>query len=134
MPLVLFVIMAGFYWKLTLTQQYDWVWGYDLSYQVMPWFEEQARDWQHSSFPLWDPYMWGGQPLLGQAQPGAAYPLNWILFLLPRRGGHIMWPAVQWYFVVIRLMAAAFCYLLCRDLGRSRTASVAAGVIFALSG
>jgi len=135
MAVLLFVVVAGFYWKITLTRQYDWVWGPDLAQQVLPWFGEQARAWNQATYPLWDPYMWGGQPLLAQAQPGAAYPLNWLLFALPLRSdGLIHWWALQWYFVVMRLMAAAFCYLLCRDLGRSRTASLLAGAVFGLGG
>ncbi len=133
--LLLFAVVAGFYWKITLTRQYDWVWGPDLTQQVLPWFGEQARAFHQGIFPLWDPYMWGGQPLLAQAQPGAAYPLNWLLFALPlRRDGLIQWWALQWYFVLIRFMAVGFCYLLCRDLGRSRTASVLAGTVFGLGG
>jgi hypothetical protein len=134
MAFVLFVIIAGFYWKLTLTRQYDWIWGPDLATQVLPWFQLEARQWHSGSVPLWDPSMWGGQPLIGQAQPGVVYPLNWILFLIPLRNGLIRSDALQWYFVVIHLMAAAFCYLLCRDLGRSRAASLVGGLVFALSG
>ena len=71
----------------------------------------------------------------GQAQPGAAYPLNWILFLLPLEEGHIAGWALAWYYVFIHLMAAGFCYLFCRSVARSpRTASLAGGIIFSLSG
>ena len=114
--------MAGFYWKLTLTRQFDWMTGPDLAEQVLPWFQVQAREWHAGRLPLWDPYLWAGQPLFGQAQPGAAYPLNWILFLLPLENGHIAGWALAWYYVTIHLMAAGFCYLFCRSLGRSRTA------------
>ena len=134
MALVLFVVVAGFYWKLTLTKQFDWVWGPDVATQVLPWFTEQARFWGKGTIALWDPTMWAGQPFLGQAQPGTAYPLNWILFALPLHRGHIMWTVLQWYFVAIRLMAVGFCFWLCRDLGRSRVASLLAGVIFGLGG
>ena len=135
MALLMLAIVAGFYWKLTLTHQFDWIWGPDLAQQVLPWFQVQARAWSHGAVALWDPYVWAGQPLLGQAQPGAAYPLNWLLFALPlRHDGLIRWWALEWYFVVIRFMALAFCYLLCRDLGRSRTASLVAGCVFALGG
>jgi hypothetical protein len=131
---VLFLLMAGFYWKLTLTRQYDWMSGPDLAEQVLPWFHVQAQEWHAGRIPLWDPYVWAGQPLLGQAQPGGAYPLNWILFALPLQEGHIANWALAWYFVVIHLMAAGFCYLFCRNLSLSRTASLAAGLIFSLSG
>ncbi|MGD0777143.1 MAG: YfhO family protein [Candidatus Solibacter sp.] len=131
---LLFLVMAGFYWKLTLTRQFEWMGGPDLAEQVLPWFHIQAQEWHAGRFPLWDPYLWAGQPLFGQAIPGAAYPLNWILFLLPLENGHIAGWALAWYYVAIHLMAAAFCYLFCRSLGRSRTASFAGGLVFSLSG
>jgi hypothetical protein len=89
MGLLLFVLIAGFYWKLTLTRQFDWTWGPDIAEQVLPWFQVQAHEWHALRVPLWDPYVWSGQPLLAQGQPGAAYPLNWILFWLPLSRGHI---------------------------------------------
>jgi len=133
-PIVLFLIVTGFYWKLVFTYQYDWLWGPDLGEQILPWWEEEARQLQHSHFPLWDPHNWLGQSFLGQAQPGAAYPLNWLLWLMPRQHGHIQMWAIQWYYVVIHYMAALFCYLLCRDLKRSRAASLIAGLAFGLLG
>jgi hypothetical protein len=133
-PLILLLIIIGFYWKLTLTRQFDWVWGPDLTQQVLPWFEEESRQVHQQQFPLWDPHTWVGQPLVGQAQPGAVYPLNWILFAMPRSHGHISMVWLRWYFIVIHYLAALFCYLLCRDLGRSRAASLIAGLVFSLGG
>ncbi|MGI8745822.1 MAG: hypothetical protein ACR2NN_25250 [Bryobacteraceae bacterium] len=132
-PLLILLIVAGFYWKLTLTKQYTWLGGPDIATQVLPWFEEEARQAQHHMFPLWDSHNWLGAPLLGQAQPGAAYPLNWLLFLIPETHGHIRPIALQWYFIAIHYMAALFCYLLCRDLGCSRVASLVGGLIFSLA-
>jgi hypothetical protein len=131
---LLFLAVAGYYWKLTLTRQFEWMTGNDLAEQVLPWFHIQAQEWHAGRFPLWDPYLWTGQSLFGQAQPGAAYPLNWILFLLPLENGHIAGWALAWYYVAIHLMAAGFCYLFCRSLGRSRSASLAGGLLFSLSG
>lgn len=132
--LLLFLLIAGYYWKLTLTRQFEWMSGPDLAEQVLPWFHIQAQQWHAGHIPLWDPYLWTGMPLFGQAQPGAAYPLNWVLFLLPLEEGHIAGWALAWYYVVIHLMAAGFCYLFCRSVARSRTASLAGGIIFSLSG
>src|SRR5258706_994911 len=133
-PLILFLIITCFYWRLVFTYQYDWMWGPDLGEQILPWFEQEARQIQHSHFPLWDPHSWMGQPLLGQAQPGAAYPLNWLLWLVPRQHGHIRMWALQWYYVIIHYMGALFCFFLCRDLGRSRAAALIAGLTFGLAG
>src|SRR5258708_6529530 len=63
-PLILFLIITCFYWKLVFTYQYDWIWGPELGEQILPWFEEEARQIQPGLFPLWDPNSWMGQPLL----------------------------------------------------------------------
>jgi len=133
-PALLLLLIAGFFWRITLTYEFDWMWEPDLAMQVLPWFEEEARQAQRAEFPLWDPTTWAGQPMLAQGQPGAAYPLNWLLFLVPRHAGHINSEALQWYFVMIHYLAALFCYLLCRDLGLSRSASILGGLVFALGG
>lgn len=131
-PLLLLLILIAFYWKITLTYQYDWMSGPELAQQVLPWFEEEARQMRHHHFPVWDPHTWAGQPLLAQARTGAAYPLNWLLFLAPTNRGHIDTLALQWYFIAMHYMAALFCYLLCRDLGLTRFAALIGGLIFSL--
>jgi Bacterial membrane protein YfhO len=133
-PAVLFLITIGVFWKLVLTNQYTWLDNPDIVNQILPWYQFQATEWHQGRFPLWDPHHWGGQSLIGQGQPGAAYPFNWILFLLPLRDGRIPFSHLNWYFVLIHYMGALFCYWLCRDLKRSRTASVIAGAAFGLSG
>jgi len=133
-PACLLLLVIAFFWKLTLTNQYAWLESPDLASQVLPWFQYQAHQFHQGRVPLWDPFLFGGQPLIGQAQPGLAYPLNWILFLLPLQDGHISPAILNWYFVLIHFMAALFCYFLCRDLRCSKLASVFAGVSFGLGG
>ena len=133
-PALLLLICICFFWKLTLTRQYTWLDTPDIANQVLPWYQLQASEWHQGHIPLWDPYLWGGQPLLGQAQPGAAYPLNWLLFLAPLRNGWIRFSNLHWYFVLIHFQAALFCYWLCRDLKRTEAASLLSGLAFALGG
>jgi hypothetical protein len=132
-PLLLLAIVCGFYWKL-LSQQYTWMDQPDMAYQVLPWYQMQAEAWHHGRFPLWDPHIWGGQPLLGQVITGAAYPLNWLLFLLPFQNGHIQFRFLDLYYVLTHYMAALLGYWLCRDLGRTRAASMIGGLAFGLMG
>lgn len=102
---------------------------------VMPWFQFQASEWHHGRFPLWDPNSWTGQPLIGQAQPGAAYPLNWLMFWMPLNSrGWLRQDVLHWYYVLIHFLAALTLYALARELGRSRGASIVAGCIFSLGG
>jgi len=131
---LLFLIVIGFFWKITLTSQFTFLESPDLANQVLPWQQVQAAAFHRSQFPAWDPYLWGGQSLIGQAQPGTAYPLNWILYSLPLKEGHIRKSYLHWYFALLHVLAAWFCYWLCRDLGRSRMASLLAGTAFAVAG
>ena len=132
-PAILFVLVTTSFWKL-LTKQYTWMDQPDMAYQVLPWYQFQAVAWHRGEFPLWDPHVWAGQPLIGQMQPGAAYPLNWPLLLMPLKNGRInpLWLNLD--FILTHFLAALFCYWLCRYLGRSRAASILGGVAFALSG
>src|SRR5262245_39046242 len=107
-PALLLVIVICFFWKLILTDQYTWLDSPDYANQVLPWYQYQAGEWHAGRMPLWDPYLWGGQPLLAQAQPGAAYPPNWLLFLAPLRRGWIRQSYMHWYFVLIHFQAALF--------------------------
>lgn len=133
-PGVVAVLVAAFFWKL-LTRQYTWMDHPDMAYQVLPWLQFQASSWHRGEFPLWDPHVWGGQPLIGQMQPGAAYPLNWILFLLPLSAeGTIQTFWVNLYFVFTHILAGLFAYALCRDLQRTRSASILGGVAFSTAG
>lgn len=132
-PLILLLIVTGFFWKL-LTKQYTWMDHPDMAYQVLPWYQFEAVSWHRGELPLWDPHVWGGQPLPGQLQPGAAYPPNWLLFLMPLRNGRIQQVWLHLYFILTHFLAALFCYWLCRDLGRTVSASIFAGCAFALGG
>lgn len=132
-PLLLFPALVLFYWKLTLSGQFELMWSPDQATQIVPWFNAAARQLQSWTFPLWDPHLWGGQPFIGQAQPGVAYFLNWALFLMPLKNGAFSSDVLHWYFVVIHYLAALFAYALCRDLGRSRTASALGALAFSVT-
>lgn len=123
-----------FHWKLVLTNQYTWLESGDIGSLILPWFQFQAGEWHAGRFPLWDPYSWAGQPLFGQAQPGAAYPLNWLLFWMPLDHGWMRQDVLHWWYVLVHYCAGLSAYALIRDLGRSRAAAVLGGVIYSLGG
>ena len=127
-------ISVLFHWKLVLTNQYTWLESGDIGSLILPWFQFQAGEWHQGRFPLWDPNSWAGQPLFGQAQPGAAYPLNWLLFWMPLDHGWLRQDVLHWFYVLIHYFAGLSAYAFCRDLGRSRLASVLGGVVYSLGG
>ncbi|MBZ5582363.1 MAG: YfhO family protein [Acidobacteriia bacterium] len=130
----LLALTAVFYWRLTISRQYSWLEGTDTAFQVRPWLDYQAREFHAGRFPIWAPNEWGGQSLIGQTQPGATNPLNWILFAMPLRDGHIPLGVLHWYWVLIHWVGAVFCYALCRELKASAPASLLGACIFALTG
>jgi hypothetical protein len=133
-PALLLAITIGFNWKLLLPGQYTWLDGPDSAIQTLEWFQAQAVQWHSGHFPLWDPYLWAGQPFPGQVQPGTLNPLNWIVFSMPLQNGFVRIPVLHWYWVGIQFLSVFFAYLLCRDLRSSRTASVLGGCAFGLGG
>jgi hypothetical protein len=130
----LLLVCVLFYWKLALTDEYVWFDHPDMCYAQIPRLQMIAREVHAGRFPLWDPYIWLGQPLLGQTQPGPVFPLNLLLSLLPLRDGYLDLRWFNWYFVIVRFLAMVCAYALCRELRRSRSASLLAACVFAFAG
>lgn len=131
---VLAVLTTGFFWKLAFTRDYLWFDSPDMANIELPRLQFQARALHAGEFPLWIPHSWAGQPLVGQTQPGPLYPLNLLFCLFAFRDGALSFPALNWYYIFIRFLAALFCYWCAREYGRSQWAAVAAGAAFACSG
>jgi hypothetical protein len=134
-PFVLILLLAiGFYWKLVLTRQYIWFDHPDMAYLEIPRLAFQAREIQAGRFPLWDPHIWSGQPLIGQTQPGPLFPLNLLFFQLPLKDGYLRFGYLNWYWVILHFLAAWFAYLLGRTLQLSAAASMFGGLVFGFGG
>ncbi len=78
--------------------------------------------------PLWNPYSYGGSPLLAAIQPGALYPPNWIFAIFP--------PGVAMNVVVITTyhIAMTGMFLYARAIGVTRLGSLVSGAIFTFGG
>ena len=131
---ILLSLTALFFWQLIFSSAFTYLDSPDLVSQVLPWYNAQAIAWSEGSFPTWDPFVYGGQPLLGQMQPGAAFWPNWPVFWAPMVDGHVNVRLVDMHYGVMHLLPALFMFGLARELGCSRYASVVAGVAFACSG
>jgi hypothetical protein len=78
--------------------------------------------------PLWTPLVLSGYPLLSMSQLAFAYPLTWgYLFLDAPR-------AEQLYVLAPFLLSPIFTYAYARELERSRTASLLAGLAYGYGG
>lgn len=134
-PLLLVTVMVLFHWKLVFTDQYTWLESPDLVNQLLPWYQFSSYELHHGRLPLWDPYMWGGQPLHAVMQAALANVLHWPLLAMPLdANGWLRLDALNWYYIFIRCLVALAMYALCRDLGRSKRAAVLGGIIYSLAG
>ncbi|MFN7919814.1 MAG: YfhO family protein [Bryobacteraceae bacterium] len=130
--LAILIVIA--FWKLTLSTQFTFLEAPDIANQVLPWLDLQARALREGRIALWDPYLLGGQPLVGQLQPGVTSPFTYLLLALPLRNGHLCITAVHWWFVLLHGIAGLFAWLLCREFGLGRAAAIFGGLFFAIGG
>ena len=133
-PLCMLLLVCGFCWKLTLSSGYTWADDPDIVHMDVPRLQFQRVTWHNHEFPLWDPHLWCGQPFLGEIV-GAAFPLNWPFFRLPRHAtGLFTLDALNWYFVMLHLVGALAAFWLCRELELSLAASLLGGMVYSFGG
>lgn len=87
-----------------------------------------ARAWRSGSVPGWDPWAFGGSPLLSLHQSAVFYPPNLVALVLPVTTAHNL--VVAGSFAV----GGAGAYLLCRRLHGDHAGAAVAGASFGLSG
>ncbi len=84
-------------------------------------------------FPLWDPYLYGGQPALADIQSAVLYPVN-LLAALILRGAHFSVTSLEVQVILHFSLAACFTYLFVRRLTRSRFAGCVAALAYTFGG
>jgi hypothetical protein len=124
--LLILAFFLGFFWRAIFGGEFFLIHDSMLySYPLRKVAWEMIR---HGQLPLWTPLIFSGYPLLSMAQLALGYPLTWLYLILP---GH--W-AEQIYVFAPYVFAPAFTYAYARELGRSRTASLLAGLSFGYGG
>ena len=132
----LFLLLAAIYGKLLFfPSRFVWFDHYDLTELQIPRLQFFARSLHAGHFPLWNPYIWLGQPVLGSGQPGPLNPLI-ILFarFLPLRDGLLSFVELNWLYVTLHFLAALFAYRFCRYLTSPVLPSLLGAVAFSCTG
>jgi len=132
----LFLLLAVVYWPLLFRpSRFVWFDHYDLTELQIPRLQFFARSLHAGHFPLWNPHIWIGQPVLGSGQPGPLNPLI-ILFarLLPLRDGLLTFAELNWLYITLHFLAALFAYRFCRYLALSELPSLLGAVAFSCTG
>ncbi len=73
---------AGFFWRLLFGDVWMPAGGGDLGQFLYPTYKFAAEWWLRGVIPLWNPYLFGGMPFVGDIQSGIFYPLNLLTFLV----------------------------------------------------
>jgi hypothetical protein len=73
---------AGFFWRLLTEQVWMPAGGGDLAQFLYPTYKFSAEWWTRGVIPLWNPYLFGGMPFIGDIQAGIFYPLNLLTFFI----------------------------------------------------
>lgn len=100
----------------------------DITYQVEPWLLFLRHELREGRLPYWDPYQFAGSPYWSNGSGAPLFPLHLLFALLPLQLGLVLLP---WLRIVIGGCGA---FLLARELGLSKQASLLAALAFPLSG
>jgi Bacterial membrane protein YfhO len=76
------IATLGFFWRLLLGQVWMPAGGGDLAGFLYPTYRFAQEWWRRGVIPLWNPYLFAGQPFVGDIQSGIFYPFNLLTFFL----------------------------------------------------
>jgi hypothetical protein len=130
-PVFFLLGMTGlFYWPVLSAQ--GWLWN-DFPEQNFVYRLFAAVNLKQGVFPFWNPYVFSGMPFFADVQAALLYPLN--LILTPFASADWLSPLLVEYQIILHIaFAGIFMYLLCRDLGCSRSAGVIGAMTFMFCG
>lgn len=95
--------------------------------QTLPLRILAVKEMKAGSWPLWNPYILLGMPLLGNFQAAALYPFNLLFWLLPE------FDAWSIYIILQPFLAGIFGYFWGRSLKLSTKGSLAVGLFWGFS-
>ena len=114
------------FWDIVLAGQVLF-WGVPLM-QFGPWYEAALTAVHAGEWPLWNPLLGNGAPLLANYQTAPIYPPNWLhLFQGPAR-------AMSWLMVLHVVWAGAGAWLYARQIGLRSFGRLINALSFMLSG
>ncbi|MBI4301274.1 MAG: YfhO family protein [Chloroflexi bacterium] len=123
---LLLALILIFYWKIAFSGRI--LASYDLFTYYYP-YKAYMASLKWGQWPLWNPYLFMGFPLLANIQPGFFYPFNFITRSMDPP------QAVNLSVLVHIFLAGAFTYILTRvTLGLDRLSATMSAMVFMFSG
>lgn len=148
---ILALLPCLFFWRLITPSPTDQmhIAAGDFTEQYFPLRAFAAQEWVRGQIPLWNPYLYGGQPALADIQSGALYPLHILEALILGWGGPLfgqevgfpLW-ALEWQVILHFSLVAVGTFMFVRHIGlrygmalrRARFGGVIAALVFTYSG
>lgn len=96
----------------------------DQSTEFWPFFMEAKRQFANGEFPLWNPFIFAGNPLWANTQSALLYPLNLFHYVFDAPVGFTISSLLKLF------MGCLFMHLFLRGLGLSHGASLLGGVAY----
>lgn len=100
----------------------------DVTFQIQPWQLFARRELRAGRLPSWNPHQFSGSPFWANGQSAPLFPLHLLFAVLPLRLGFVLLPWLR------LLIAGCGAWVLGRELGLSRPASLLTALMFSLSG
>lgn len=76
------IATTGFFWRILFSDAWMPAGGGDLANFLYPTYKFAAESWRRGVVPMWNPYLFAGQPFLGDIQSSLFYPINLLTFFL----------------------------------------------------
>jgi len=99
----------------------------DQTREFLTFFQTARESFHRMEFPLWNPYIMTGTPLLANSQSGLLFPLNWPFYFLPLFLGFTVSALLKMF------IASMGTYAFSRKLSLSHPSAILAGTIYAFS-
>ena len=127
----LIVVDVLLFWPVFFEGQFVPRGGGDLVSFLYPRYAFVAQSIHQRTLPLWDPYLYGGQPYLADVQSGLLYPVNLLAFLAFRTFDY---HKLELMAIAHYAMAGIFAYVLARQLRIGRFGALTAAITWEASG
>ncbi|MCL4509165.1 MAG: YfhO family protein [Chloroflexi bacterium] len=92
-----------------------------------------ARSWAHGALPLWNPYIYAGQPLAADPGVGLFYPIGFLFDVTAGSGG-VPLLRLEWRVIIDFFLASALAYLFLRKVTERTLPALGGTLLYTFSG
>jgi hypothetical protein len=128
---LLAVLVLVFFWRY-LRGQVSFPW--DILGTHYPLFFLQADAFRNDALPLWDPYIYGGNPNISNIQAAIFYPINFIICLLAAISNNLGFRVVEYQLILHFFLAGLFMYLFSRSNNLEVFGSLVSAITYMFGG